>query len=162
MYLDDFITFIQNTFGDLVEQFEENEEYGFNNPISNEIIRVGFTTNLTPDVVSKAIGKNVQFIITHHDAWDFLYGMKEQCNRMLEENSISHFYIHLPLDFAEFGTCNSLLREIGASIITQQTRFHDNTEIIGIGEYIESMTMPVVQNNNWGRTGLTTDLVDHA
>lgn len=140
MHLNDFKTFINNTFGNLVEQFDENDEYGFNNPLSKKINRVGFTTNLTPDVISKAVDKNVQLIITHHDAWDFLYGIKEQCVKLLEENDISHFYIHLPLDFAEFGTCNSLLKEIEVSKIIQQTHFKENREIIGIGEYNESIT----------------------
>jgi dinuclear metal center YbgI/SA1388 family protein len=140
MHLNDFKTFILNTFGNLVEQFKENDEYGFNNPLSKEIIRVGYTTNLTPEVISKSVNESVQLIITHHDAWDFLYGMKEQCSKMLEENDISHFYIHLPLDFAEFGTCNSLLKEIGVSKIIQQTHLKDNKEVIGIGEYSEPIT----------------------
>lgn len=141
MHLNDFKTFIKNTFGSLIEQFSENDEYGFNNPPSKEeFFRVGYTTNLTPEVIKKAADENVQLIITHHDAWDFIYGMKEQCSKMLGENGISHFYIHLPLDFAEFGTCNSLLKEIGVSEIIQQTHFRDNEEIIGIGLYAEPIT----------------------
>ncbi|MFF2016922.1 Nif3-like dinuclear metal center hexameric protein [Paenibacillus sp. NPDC058177] len=137
MNLTDFNDFIKSTFGNLVEQFKENDEYGYNNPQSQDIIVVGFTTNLTPDVVHKAVDNKVQFIITHHDAWDFLYEVKEQCVKELIENEISHFYIHLPLDCAEFGTCNSLLQEIGISKITQQTHYEGNHEIIGIGEYNE-------------------------
>lgn len=140
MHLNDFKKFIKNTFGSLIEQFSENDEYGFNNPPSKEFFRVGYTTNLTPEVIKKAADENVQLIITHHDAWDFIYGMKEQCSKMLGENGISHFYIHLPLDFAEFGTCNSLLKEIGVSEIIQQTHFRDNEEIIGIGKYAEPIT----------------------
>ena len=37
---------------------------------------------------------------------------------LLEEHDIAHFYIHLPLDYAEFGTCNSLLRELGWNILS--------------------------------------------
>lgn len=55
MNLTDFNAFIKSSFGNLVEQFKENDEYGFNNPLSQEIIRVGFTTNLTPDVIRRAI-----------------------------------------------------------------------------------------------------------
>lgn len=60
--------------------------------------------------------------------------------RDLRENEISHFYIHLPLDFVEFGTCNSLLQEIGIIKKIQQTHYKNNKEIIGIGEYYESIT----------------------
>lgn len=104
-------------------------------------------------MIKKSVDENVQLIITHHDAWDFIYGMKEQCSKMLEENSISHFYIHLPLDFAEFGTCNSLLKEIGVSEIIQQTHFRDNKEIIGIGLYAEPITFEELVERITSRLG---------
>ncbi|MWC29301.1 Nif3-like dinuclear metal center hexameric protein [Paenibacillus sp. MMS18-CY102] len=137
MQYSDFMAFIRNTFGHLVETFKENEEYGSLNFGSQEIRRVGYTTNLTPEVVQLAKNANVQLIITHHDAWGFMYGMKAECKRMLEENGIAHFYIHYPLDFVEFGTCNSLLYEIGADEIIQQTEYKNGTEFIGIGQMAE-------------------------
>lgn len=38
MHLNDFNTIIKNTFGNLVEQFRENDEYGFNNPDTQRIL----------------------------------------------------------------------------------------------------------------------------
>jgi dinuclear metal center YbgI/SA1388 family protein len=140
MHLDDFRTFIKKAFGDLLAQFEANDEYGFNNPIARNITRVGYATNLSLEVVKRAAEQDIHLVITHHDAWNFLYGLKEQCSRLLEEHGIAHFYIHLPLDFAEFGTCNSLLREIGASQIVRQTQSIDGKEIIGIAEFDEFIT----------------------
>lgn len=154
MNLNDFNTFIRNTFGKLLEQFKVDEEFGYNNPVSIEkIIRVGFTTNLTPEVIDKAVDENVQLIITHHDTWNFIYGMKERCNMMLKEKNISHFYIHLPLDFAEFGTCNSLLKEVGVSEIIQQTHYKDNKEVIGIGQFAEPITFEELVERVSGKLG---------
>jgi putative NIF3 family GTP cyclohydrolase 1 type 2 len=65
MHLNDFNTFIKNSFGNLIEQFRENDEYGFNNPPSKPFFRVGYTTNLTPEVIKKTADENVQLIITH-------------------------------------------------------------------------------------------------
>lgn len=43
---------------------------GFNNPASKDIFRVGYTTNLTPEVIKKSVVENVHFI----------YGMLEDKN----------------------------------------------------------------------------------
>lgn len=43
--------------------------------------------------------------------------MKEEALRILEQNKITHFYIHLPLDDAEFGNNTSILRKLGFKII---------------------------------------------
>lgn len=77
------------------------------------ISTIGYCTNLTPDSVEKAKESNVDLLITHHDAWDFIYGMKEECDHKLKEYGISHFFTHLPLDDAPFGTNSSLLNVLG-------------------------------------------------
>ena len=48
-------------------------------------------------------------MITHHDAWEFIYGLKETCKEKLFEYNISHYFNHLPLDDCDFGTNNSLI-----------------------------------------------------
>ncbi len=59
----------------------------------------------------------MDLLITHHDAWPFLFGMKEACLRILEDADIAHFFIHLPLDDADFGTSASLVNCLGGHII---------------------------------------------
>lgn len=136
-----FKSYIHELFGSLLNDFEENEEYGYHLFSSNHYQRIGYATNLTPEVVQQAAVEKVDLIITHHDAWSFVYGMKERCLELLQEHDIAHFYIHLPLDYAEFGTCNSLLRELGAEHIVQSSRHMDGNSSIGIGELESPVSM---------------------
>ncbi len=85
--------------------------------------------------------QNVDLIVTHHEAWDFVYGMKERCVELLKDHNIAHFFIHLPLDYVEFGTCNSLLGLLGANKIIQQSRNVEGQSSIGIGELDTPMTI---------------------
>lgn len=107
---------IECTFGDLIAQFEEGEEFAFYEYGPKVISRVGYSTNISPQIVKQAAKNKVDLIITHHDAWDFVFGMKEKCHSLLKEFGINHFFVHLPLDYAEFGTCNSLFKALGVII----------------------------------------------
>jgi dinuclear metal center YbgI/SA1388 family protein len=129
-----FRLYINKLFGQLLIDFKEDEEYGFCNFSSKDYVRVGYATNFTPEIVLQAAEKNVDLIVTHHDAWDFVYGMKEQCVDLLKKYNIAHFYVHLPLDYADFGTCNSLLKLLGVSHIVQQSLQVEDQSSIGIGE----------------------------
>jgi putative NIF3 family GTP cyclohydrolase 1 type 2 len=77
---------------------------------------IGYATNLTPETVRGARAAAVDILITHHDAWDFIYGMQEDCHSALNRWGIAHFYAHLPLDAAPFGTAASLIQGLGAAI----------------------------------------------
>ncbi len=90
-----------------------HQECGITYDAKNKIKTIGYCTNLTPDSVEKAKTANIDLLITHHDAWGFIYGMKEECSKKLKEYGISHFFIHLPLDDASFGTNSSLLKVLG-------------------------------------------------
>ncbi len=125
---------LHELFGSLLEQFKEQGECGFNYESSKPISKIGYCTNLTPEMVDQAKAENVNLIVTHHDAWEFVYGMREICVRKLEEYDIGHFFVHLPLDYAEFGTCNSLLKEIGDVTIIQQSHHHNGQSAIGMAE----------------------------
>ena len=83
-------------------------EWGFHNEADKEVRKIGYATNLTPETVSEAIKNNIDLIITHHDAWFFVFGMKEQCLSLLEKHNIGHAFFHMPLDDADFGTSSSL------------------------------------------------------
>ncbi|MEO2260450.1 Nif3-like dinuclear metal center hexameric protein [Paenibacillus amylolyticus] len=141
MIIQQFRSHIDELFGQLLKDFNENEEYGYCNFSSANYKKIGYATNITPEIILQAAEKNVDLLVTHHDAWDFVYGMKERCLELLKEYNIAHFYIHLPLDYAEFGTCNSLLRLLGASNIIQQSRQVEGQSSIGIGEFDSPITI---------------------
>lgn len=122
-------------FGDLLLQFEEGEEYAFHAYGPAIIQRIGYTTNLTPEVIRQAVSLGADLIVTHHDAWSFLYGMKEECHELLRKYGVHHFFVHLPLDYADFGTCPSLLRALGIDRIVQPSIHHEARSIPGIGEF---------------------------
>jgi dinuclear metal center YbgI/SA1388 family protein len=136
-----FKSYIHELFGSLLNEFEEDDEFGFHHFLSNGYQRIGYATNMTPEVVQQAAEQNVDLIITHHDAWSFVYGMKERCLALLQEHNIAHFYIHLPLDYAEFGTCNSLMRELGVVRIIRSSRYFEGDSTVGIGELESPVTM---------------------
>jgi len=87
---------------------ELDDEWGFLNESDKSINKIGYATSLTPEIIDEAAGYGVDFIITHHDAWDFVYGMKEKCKELLNKHNIIHTFVHLPLDDADFGTGSSL------------------------------------------------------
>jgi len=81
-----------------------------------EIARVGYATNLDPVTVDKAIEMAVDALVTHHDAWDFLYELRTKSHDKLKRASISHCFVHLPLDAAPFGTAATLAERLGLEI----------------------------------------------
>ena len=91
-------------------------EYGLTCRAGSVIKRIGYATNLTPEVISSATDHEVDLIVTHHDAWDFIYGMKDDCVGMLTKNRISHYFAHLPLDAVDFGTGAAFGRCLGGQI----------------------------------------------
>lgn len=125
----------------LLEEFQD--DYGFTNISNNKIKTIGFSTNLSIEVIEQARVSKVDLIITHHDAWDFIYGLKEECIKRLKAYNISHFWIHGPLDYIEFGTCTSLMSQIGIDNIIRFSEYK-NTSVPGIGEFNESKTFEIV------------------
>ena len=88
-------------------------EFGFIVNSSTPVTRVGFATNLTPATARRAMQAGVNALVTHHDAWEFLHEMRTDVLVMLKEASISHCFVHLPLDAAAFGTAVSLAERLG-------------------------------------------------
>lgn len=89
-------------------------EWGFYNEEEREIRRVGCAVNLTPGTIAAAGELGVDFILTHHDSWEFVFGLKERCNALLKETHMTHGFFHAPLDDADFGTSASLTEALGA------------------------------------------------
>ncbi|MEC3249771.1 Nif3-like dinuclear metal center hexameric protein [Bacillus cereus] len=117
---------------ELLEEFYD--DYGFIHASNQSISKIGYATNISPELIEQAARHQVDLIITHHDAWDFIYGLRDECIKKLKEYNISHFYIHGPLDFIEFGTCTSLMNVIEVDHIEQYS-FYDNGDKPGIGEF---------------------------
>lgn len=117
---------------ELLEEFDD--DYGFLNTSNNSIYKIGYSTNISPEIIEQAVQQEVDLIIKHHDAWDFIYGLRDECVKKLREHNISHFYIHGPLDFVEFGTCTSLMNVIEVDHLIQHS-FYDNGDNPGIGEF---------------------------
>lgn len=89
------------------------EDWGFSNECKKEIRALGFATNLTLETIEGARKKGVDCLLTHHDAWEFLYGLKDACIQKLKDYAIVHAFFHLPLDDAPFGTSATLAERIG-------------------------------------------------
>lgn len=135
MNLEQFELSIKKLFcNDLLKVFEE--DYGFTNLSNNLITTIGYSTNLSLEIIEKAAMNNVDLLLTHHDAWDFVYGLREECIKKLTEYKISHFWIHGPLDYVEFGTCTSLMNKLGIDNLLRPSIFSDGGETPGIGEFI--------------------------
>lgn len=118
MLVKEFENFIIDIFTkEKLDIVEGKEEYGFTNIGSKEIFKVGYCTNLTIDTAEEAVKNQVNLIITHHDAWTWMEGMKEDCLKVLKDNNITHFYIHLPLDDAEFGNNVSILNKLDFKVV---------------------------------------------
>lgn len=94
-----------------------HEESGVTVKGTENIKKIGYCTNLTLDTIEEGRKNKVDLIITHHDAWDFIFGLKDACREKLLEYNISHYFNHLPLDDCDFGTNNSLVNKLGLNII---------------------------------------------
>jgi len=103
----------------LLSMFEEEKlqgalsEWGFFNESDKEIKSIGYSTNITPEIVGDAHRMGVDMLLTHHDSWEFVFGLKEKCNGLLLEYGITHAFFHAPLDDADFGTSASLAKALG-------------------------------------------------
>lgn len=116
MRLTEIEEFIVSLF-DTKDNIHFEEESGITVGVNKDIKRIGYCTNLTLDTIEEARRNNVDLMITHHDAWEFIFGLKDACKEKLMEYNISHYYNHLPLDDCDFGTNNSLIEKLGLKII---------------------------------------------
>ncbi|WP_271853265.1 Nif3-like dinuclear metal center hexameric protein [Planococcus maritimus] len=134
MKRNDFEKTIQQLFGD--ELLKEDDEYGFTNTTDGDIQKIGYATNLSIETVEMAIAQGVDLLLTHHDAWDFIYGLREACVSRLKQYNIGHFWIHAPLDFVDFGTCTSLMKMLKVDEIEAYSTYSEaDGELPGIGEF---------------------------
>lgn len=116
------------------------EESGITVRGTGDVKRIGYCTNLTLDTIEEARKNNVDLMITHHDAWEFIYGLKEACKEKLIKYNISHYFNHLPLDDCDFGTNNSLIDKLGLEII-ERTHEEDGFFCGRVAEFKEEVTL---------------------
>lgn len=121
---------------ELLEEFYD--DYEFTYLTNKSITKIGYATNLSLETIDEAAENDIDLMITHHDAWDFLYGLKEECVKRLEKHQINHFFIHGPLDFVDFGTCTSLMNELNIDDIKKFATFNEE-EFPAIGEFSEEI-----------------------
>lgn len=132
MNLNQFEDSIKSLFPEaLLSEF--HDDYGFTSSVNNNIRTIGYCTNLSLESIELAASQNIDLLLTHHDAWDFIFGLREACMEKLKEYNMSHFYIHGPLDYVEFGTCTSLMHELGIDK-TVKLSTYDEGDVPGIGE----------------------------
>lgn len=114
-------------------------EHGFTYIAGEEFGRIGYATNLTPGTITAAAAERVDLLVTHHDAWDFVYWMKERCLGMMAELGLSHYFNHAPLDDADFGTNASLMKKIGIRE-TVKSNLYEKTFYTGrVGEFAQAI-----------------------
>lgn len=58
------------------------EEWGFFNEAERDIKRIGYATNLTGEIIERAKEKEVDFLLTHHDSWEFINIINCQFKRL--------------------------------------------------------------------------------
>ena len=101
---------------------------------------VGYATTITPDAIRAAVDLNVDLIVTHHDAWDFMFEQRDEVQSLLKENGLTHVWAHLPLDLADFGTSATLLSELGCSQVAVLPHAEAR-----VGEFSEPGSLATVQ-----------------
>ncbi|RSD29570.1 Nif3-like dinuclear metal center hexameric protein [Mesobacillus subterraneus] len=89
-----------------------SRESGITYRADKKVKKLGYCVNLTLETIEEARSRGVDMMVTHHDAWDEIYGLKEACIEKLAEYGISHYYNHLPLDDCNFGTNEILLKKL--------------------------------------------------
>jgi len=93
-------------------------------------------------IVSGDIQANIVYeddlLITHHDAWEEIYDLREACTEKLKEYGISHYYNHLPLDDCKFGTNDSLVEKLELKLI-EKTHEWEGFLFGRVGEYEEEI-----------------------
>jgi putative NIF3 family GTP cyclohydrolase 1 type 2 len=113
MRLDDCVKFLRDLLG---PSASTPGEFGVTCRGREEILSLGYAVNLTPETVEAAAREHVDLLLTHHDAWDFLFGMKDALVEALRRHGIGHLYAHLPLDAADFGTAAALGELLGGRV----------------------------------------------
>ena len=105
-------------------------------------VSVGYATTITPETIRAAVDRNVDVIVTHHDAWEFIFEQREEVRSLLRKHGLTHIWAHLPLDLADFGTSAMLLSEIGCTPVAKLAKNAGR-----VGELSEPASLATVGSN---------------
>lgn len=143
MYIQEIKKQIESFFT-TVENENFHEESGLTYDAENDVHTIGYCTNLTVETVEKANLAKVDLLLTHHDAWPFMEGLKEACLEKLKQYNISHYYIHLPLDDADFGTNASLVEALDLKNV-QRSHAYEGFDCGRIGDLEKPLTLEALK-----------------
>lgn len=120
--------------------FNDGNQFGFNNFRDLDIKRVGYAVNLTRDIIEQAKALEVDLILTHHNVWDEMLEMREDCLALLKQYGLVHYFNHLPLDSSTFGPTRALARDLKLNVVTEISKW-DQFAFGVIGEYDKPITL---------------------
>jgi len=119
---------------------KKSGEWGFFNEQNKDVNIIAYATNITPEVIILAAEEKADILITHHDSWEFVFGLKEKCNELLIKTNLIHMYFHAPLDDAAFGTSASLANALELKNCSKAIPYEDIYFCAVIGEYENPIT----------------------
>ncbi|QVK18835.1 Nif3-like dinuclear metal center hexameric protein [Mycoplasmatota bacterium] len=120
--------------------FDDGTQYGFNQFRNKEIKKIGYSVNVTKDIIKQAINQKVDLLLTHHNIWEDHYELRDDCLKLLEENNLIHFFNHLPLDSMPFGPTGVLANDLDLKVIEKISQFE--TFYFGVvGEVEKPLTL---------------------
>lgn len=123
-----------------------SSESGITYLANKKVKKLGYCVNLTLETIEEARNHGVDMMVTHHSAWEEIYGLKEACLEKLAEYDISHYYNHLPLDDCNFGTNDSLLKELSLKNI-KRTHEWEGLYFGRMAEYDEAIEFNELEKN---------------
>lgn len=115
-----------------------SDESGVTHQADKAVRKLGYCVNLTLETIEEARSHGVDMMVTHHKAWDEVFGLEEACLEKLAAYEISHYFNHLPLDDCDFGTNDSLLKKLNIPMV-KRTLPWKGLYFGRIGEYDEAI-----------------------
>ncbi len=101
-----------------ISMFDENKlidksEWGFFNEQNKDIKKIAYATNMTLENIKNAHELGADILVTHHITPLLIYGLRDECYKLIKEYNLIHLFCHLPLDDAYFGTGATLADALG-------------------------------------------------
>lgn len=124
--------------------FNDGIQFGFNNFINKKIEKIGYSVNLTPDIIKQAKDNNVDLILTHHNIWEDHFELRDDCLKLLNEYELVHFFNHLPLDSMPFGPSGAFANKLGLNIIKRISQY-EGFYFGVVGEFENTITLKEFQ-----------------
>jgi len=125
---------------DTLTFFNDGTQYGFNSYINKEIKRIGYSVNLTKDIINQAKNKKIDLLLTHHNVWEDHFELRDDCLKLLEDNELIHYFNHLPLDSMPFGPTGRLAEDLNLKTIAKISQY-ENFHFGVVGEFEKPISL---------------------